>query len=537
MPISNKQKAILAFPYTSYKCLIADGAIRSGKTMFMILSFVRWAMENFNGQRFGICGKTVNSAKKNIIEPYLGVRYDKKRYKIKWNSSDKTMTITCGNHKNIFEVFGGKDDSSYQLIQGRTLAGVLLDEVALMPENFVLQAISRCSVEGSRLWFNCNPESPSHWFYNDWIMQPEAHNALHLHFLLEDNPSLSEEKIAEYKSWYTGVFYQRYILGEWVLAEGLVYEFGEDNITDEHPQGADYYISIDYGTLNAFSAGLWSVTGGKATRIKEYYYSGRDEQKLKTDEDYCDDVQRLADGYKIARIVVDPSAASFIAAIRKRGFAVIKAENDVLDGIRVVSRMLQDGSILIHRSCVNAIREFGLYLWDDRASVDCVIKENDHCLTGDTHVMTENGEKPINELVGTAGKVWSYNVFTGEPELKPYKDCRLTQKQVPIWELKTSSGKTVKGTSDHLILTQNGWLELGRCMFEYIQVIDGKYEKVTSVHAVGYEDVYNMEVEDNHNFAVNSGLIVHNCMDDIRYFAYTIMRYRRNNQRKLSWNP
>ena len=459
MPISDKQKAILAFPYTNYKCIIADGAIRSGKTMFMILSFVRWAMENFNGQRFGICGKTVNSAKKNIIEPYLAVRYDKQRYKIKWNSSDKTMTITCGNKRNIFEVFGGKDDSSYTLIQGRTLAGVLLDEVALMPENFVLQAISRCSVEGSRLWFNCNPESPTHWFYNEWIMQPEVHKALHLHFMLEDNPSLSEEKIAEYKSWYTGVFYQRYILGEWVLAEGLVYDFGEDNITDDQPKGAEYFISIDYGTMNPFSAGLWSVTGAKATRIKEYYYCGRDQQVTKTDEEYCDAVEALADGYKIRKVVVDPSASSFITALRRRGFSILKAENDVIDGIRLVSRFLKNKNIMIHRSCSDSIREFGLYSWDDRANEDTVIKENDHCLTGDTLVMTENGEKPIAELVGTIGKVWSYNTETHKPELKVYKDCRMTQKQAEIYEIVTVDGNVIKCTAEHPILTERGYVK------------------------------------------------------------------------------
>ena len=459
MPISDKQKAILAFPYTSYKCIIADGAIRSGKTMFMIMSFVRWAMENFNGQRFGICGKTVNSAKKNIIEPYLGVRYDKQRYKIKWNSSDKTMTVTCGSRKNIFEVFGGKDDSSYQLIQGRTLAGILLDEVALMPENFVLQAISRCSVEGSRLWFNCNPESPSHWFYNEWIMQPEAHNALHLHFLLEDNPSLSEDKIAEYKSWYTGIFYQRYILGEWVLAEGLVYQFGEENITDEQPRGAEYFISIDYGTLNAFSAGLWSVTGNKAVRIKEYYYSGRSEQVLKTDEEYADDIDQLAEGFNISKVVCDPSAASFITTLRRRGYAVLKANNDVLDGIRCTSTMLKNGNIKIHRSCVNTIREFGLFSWNDKSSVDSVIKENDHCLTGDTLVMTENGNVPIKNLVGKTGNVWSYNIHTQKPELKPFTDCRLTQKQAQIYEIKTTDGGKIRCTAEHPILTQRGYVQ------------------------------------------------------------------------------
>lgn len=380
MPISDKQKTILAFPYTKYSCIIADGAIRSGKTMFMIMSFIRWAMENFNGQRFGICGKTVNSAKKNIIEPYLGVMYDKDRYRIRWNSSDKTLTIRWGTKCNVFEVFGGKDDSSYQLIQGRTLAGVLLDEVALMPQNFVLQAISRCSVTGSRLWFNCNPESPSHWFYNEWILQPEVHNALHLHFQLEDNPSLSAEKIAEYKTWYSGVFYQRYILGEWVCAEGLVYEFGEENITDEQTAGAEYFISVDYGTLNAFSAGLWSVTGDKATRIKEYYYSGRTEQALKTDEEYCDEIDSLAKGYRISKVVCDPSAASFITALRRRNYAVLKADNDVLDGIRYTSRLLKNGNIKIHRSCTDFIREIKLYSWDNKANEDRVIKENDHSM-------------------------------------------------------------------------------------------------------------------------------------------------------------
>jgi PBSX family phage terminase large subunit len=159
-----------------------------------------------------------------------------------------------------------------------------------------------------------------------------------------------------------------------------VYEFGEDNITDEQPQGAEYYISIDYGTLNPFSAGLWSVTGAKATRIKEYYYSGRETQHQKTDEEYCDAVEELAKGYKIARVIVDPSAASFITALSKRGFAVIKANNDVLDGIRIVSRMLKNGNIMIHRSCTNCIREFGLYSWDDRSSVDNVLKENDHSM-------------------------------------------------------------------------------------------------------------------------------------------------------------
>ena len=380
MPISNKQKQIMAFPFTKYDALICDGAIRSGKTVFMTLSFVDDAMRRFNGQRFGICGKTVDSAVKNIIMPYLGLSYAKKKYRIQWRRSDKLLVVSQGNKQNMFEVFGGKDESSFMLIQGRTLAGVLLDEVALMPKSFVEQAMARCSVSGSKLWFNCNPDSPQHWFYREWIQNANERNALHLHFLLEDNPSLSESIINRYKTLYAGVFYQRYILGLWVLAEGLVYEFLEDYITDQQPRGAEYYISIDYGTLNPFSAGLWSVTGSKAVRIKEYYYDGRSKKKQLTDEEYCNEIEKLSEGFAITKVIVDPSAASFITALKRRGFRVQQADNSVLDGIRRTSVFLKKGNIKIHRSCVDSIREFGLYRWDEKKTTDTVVKDNDHAM-------------------------------------------------------------------------------------------------------------------------------------------------------------
>ena len=380
MPISSKQRQILAFPFTKYDVLIADGAIRSGKTVFMMLAFVDDAMRRYNNQRFGICGKTVDSTVKNIIMPYLGLTYAQDKYRLQWRRTDKLLVVSDGEHTNVFEVFGGKDESSFMLIQGRTLAGVLLDEVALQPRSFVEQALARCSVAGSKLWFNCNPASPQHWFYTEWIQHAKERNALHLHFQLEDNPSLDEAIIQRYKSLYTGVFYQRYILGEWVLAEGLVYDFGEENITDEQPAGTEYYISVDYGTLNPFSAGLWSVTGGKAVRIKEYYYDGRKTQKQLTDEEYCDAIEKLAEGYDIKRVIIDPSAASFIAALRKRKFHTQQANNDVNDGIRRTAVYLRDGNIKIHRSCVNSIREFGLYRWDEKSTDDRVIKENDHAM-------------------------------------------------------------------------------------------------------------------------------------------------------------
>ena len=370
----------MAFPFTSYDALICDGAIRSGKTVFMMLSFVDDAMRRYNNQRFGICGKTVDSTVKNIIMPYLSLVYAKEKYNIQWKRTDKTLVVSRGNITNTFEIFGGKDESSFALIQGRTLAGVLIDEVALIPRSFVEQACARCSVDGSKLWFNCNPASPQHWFYTEWVCKVKEHNALRIHFLLEDNPSLSEQIINRYKSWYTGVFYNRYILGEWCVAEGLVYDFGEPNITDEIPKNGEYYVSIDYGTQNPFSAGLWCVLGDKAVRIAEYYYNGRKKGVQKTDEEYADEVEKLIGDKKILQIIVDPSASSFIACLRKRGLTVRKAKNDVIDGIRQVAVCLQSGNVKIHRSCVDSIAEFGLYRWDEKATSDTVIKENDHAM-------------------------------------------------------------------------------------------------------------------------------------------------------------
>lgn len=381
MPLSDKQRQILAFPFTGYDAIICDGAIRSGKTTMMTTAFIDDAMRRFDGKTFGICGKTVDSTVKNIVKPYLAMDYAQEKYRLKYRRSEKLLIISNGERENAFEVFGGKDEASYTLIQGRTLAGVLLDEVALQPRSFVEQALARCSVEDSRFWFNCNPDSPRHWFYLEWICRAAERNALHLHFELEDNPALSEKMLARYKSMYSGVFYQRYIQGLWVVAEGLVYsEFGEPNITDEERKYAEYYISVDYGTLNPFSAGVYGVTGSRAVRIEEWYYNGRESRRQLTDEDYCDEIEKLCKRYSVRQIVVDPSAASFIAALRRRRLPVRKADNSVMDGLRRTAAFLQGGQLLIHRRCVNAIREFGLYRWNEKSTEDVVIKDNDHAM-------------------------------------------------------------------------------------------------------------------------------------------------------------
>ena len=380
--ISPKQKKILAFPYSNYDALICDGAVRSGKTSIMMWAFVRWAMERFSGQRFGICGKTVDSASKNIVVPFISMSLAKERYTMRWRRSDKILEVSRGAVKNYFEVFGGKDESSFTLIQGRTLAGVLLDEVVLMPQSFVEQSLTRCSVDGAKYWFSCNPGSPQHWFYLDWIKRHKERNALYLHFEMTDNPGLSEKTLQRYQGVFSGVFYDRYVRGLWVLAEGLIYDkFGEGNVVDETPEKGEYYISCDYGTLNPFSAGLWCWDGKTATRMREYYYSGRENRSNKTDEEYYTELEKLAGDLSIKSVIVDPSAASFIEVIRRHGrFKVKKAVNDVIPGILTTARMLQDGTVKIHRCCKDAIREFGLYRWDEKKPEDTPVKENDHAM-------------------------------------------------------------------------------------------------------------------------------------------------------------
>ena len=389
MALGEKQLQILQFRFSDYSYLICDGAVRSGKTSLMMVGFVDDAMARFNGRRFGICGKTVDSATKNIVQPYMAMQYAQRSYSFKWSRTDKTMTVSKGSVTNVFEVFGGKDESSYALIQGRTLAGCLIDEVVLQPRSFVDQAMIRCSVTGAKVWFSCNPAAPSHWFYTDWILKADKGeiNAKHIHFVLRDNPGLSDETIQRYEQSFTGVFYQRYVLGEWVAAEGLVYPFfsaGQDTYLfhgDASHIDGQFYVSIDYGTHNPCSMGLWVIHDGKALRIKESFFDSRAERVQRTDEEHYAELERLTKGYYIQAVVVDPSAASFIETIRRHGkYLVIPADNDVLNGIRCVASLIQAGLVTIHESCTASRREFGLYSWDDKAKEDRVVKENDHAM-------------------------------------------------------------------------------------------------------------------------------------------------------------
>lgn len=390
--ISSKQLRILIFPYSTYDCLICDGATRSGKTSIMMVAFVDWAMQQFSGQRFGICGKTVDSATKNIIIPYISMKRTKSRYQITWRRSEKVFEATRGATTNYFEVFGGKDESSFALIQGRTLAGVFLDEVALMPRSFVEQALTRCSVNGAKLWFNCNPESPRHWFYKEWIERHNERNALYLHFDMEDNPELSKKTINDYKNRFSGMFYERYILGKWVVAEGLIYPMYNNTVQTENRDYSKYYISMDYGILNPTAMILWGLHDGTWYAVREYYHSGKETQEQKTDEQYYSEMEKLAGDLPITRVIIDPSAASFITLVeQKKKFKVLDADNAVIEGIQHVAQCLSERKILFNDCCKRTIQEFGLYRWDEKAKEDKPIKDSDHAMDATRYFVQTTG--------------------------------------------------------------------------------------------------------------------------------------------------
>lgn len=405
---SKKQLQLLTWwtdnsPYFASDGIICDGAVRSGKTIVMGLSFIVWSMQNYENYNFAICGKTVGSLRRNVITPLKGILINR-GYKVIDRKTENMLVVSKGKRRNSYYLFGGRDERSQDLIQGITLAGILFDEVALMPRSFVEQGMARCSVDGSKYWFNCNPDGPNHWFYVEHVLKCQEHNYLHLHFNIEDNPSLTDRIINRYKSMFKGIFYRRFILGEWAFADGIVYDCFDPGkhtysvetrnealpwqIREHDPITGRPYIGCDYGTYNpmCFLKGYkYKKQGDNIPYFyidQEYYYDGRNSMRQKSDSEYVDDIEAFIGQDRPKAIIVDPSAASFITALRKRSIPVLKAKNDVPDGISMVYTLMAMGHILINKSkCPKLIQELGLYIWDEKKQAkgkEEVVKTNDH---------------------------------------------------------------------------------------------------------------------------------------------------------------
>lgn len=384
-------------PTSGCEGVIAEGAIRSGKTWAMLTGFLLWSQGRFSGSSFIMAGASIETLKRNVVRP-MGNILRLLGWSWKFNRSENRIEIGT----NTYYLFGASTEKSQDVLQGLTAAGCYADEVALFPQSFVDQMIGRCSEDGSKLWFNCNPSYPTHFFKTEYIDRADELNLLVLHFEMQDNPTLSPEIVRRYERMYRGVFYDRYIRGLWTLAEGLIYPDFKDALESRYAGSAvKYAVSCDYGTQNAFAALLWAYDSKVWHVVDEYRYSGRDTGHQKTDADYVADMGDFVGGLsKPPLFIVDPSATSFITAMRQAGFKTKKGRNDVADGIRETGVCLGNGTVRISDACAGLIGELGGYCWDAKADGDRPVKVEDHsCDALRYGVATLRMYKPAKEQV------------------------------------------------------------------------------------------------------------------------------------------
>lgn len=386
-PFSKKQRKVLNWwcrssPVRDYNGIIADGAIRSGKSVAMSLGFVIWAMSEFSACNFAMCGKTIGSFRRNVLF-WLKLMLRSRGYSVSEQRTENLVIVRRGNTENYFYVFGGKDERSQDLIQGITLAGVFFDEVALMPESFVNQATGRCSVDGSKFWFNCNPGSPSHWFKTGWIDNRKDKRLLYLHFTMDDNLSLTEAVRERYRGMYTGVFFKRYILGEWKSADGVIYrQFADDPerfILDEAPE--DIFIGtmgLDFGGNGSAHAGcLVGITRGyRSIVILDEYYRKEIITPGEVMDDVCSFVQRSQGQCRAPSIWCDSAETVLIKGIRTEVFArriPVEVRNarkgEIIDRIRLCDMLMSQGRFFVLRRCRHTIAALSEAVWDSKSPV------------------------------------------------------------------------------------------------------------------------------------------------------------------------
>ncbi len=384
-PFSQKQRKVLNWwcrssPVRGYNGIIADGAIRSGKSVAMSLSFVVWAMSEFSACNFAMCGKTIGSFRRNVLF-WLKLMMRSRGYSVTEQRTENLVIVRRGSVENYFYVFGGKDERSQDLIQGITLAGVFFDEVALMPESFVNQATGRCSVDGSKFWFNCNPGSPAHWFKTGWIDKRQDKRLLYLHFTMDDNLSLSEAVKERYRGMYTGVFFKRYILGEWKSADGVIYrQFADDPerfILDDVP--ADIFIGtmgLDFGGNGSAHAGcLVGITRGyRSIVVLDEYYRKEIITPGEVMDDVCGFVQRSQAQCRAPSIWCDSAETVLIKGIRTEVFArriPVEVRNarkgEIIDRIRLCDMLMSQGRFFVLRRCQHTIAALSEAVWDSKS--------------------------------------------------------------------------------------------------------------------------------------------------------------------------
>ena len=380
--LSCRQKKVLCWwhknsRYKDYNGIIADGAIRSGKTVSMAFSFVVWAMSSYDRNNFALCGKTIASLRRNVLGT-LKNQLRARGYTATERRADNLLVVAKGNVANSFYIFGGKDESSQDLIQGITLAGVLFDEVALMPESFVNQATARCSVEGAKFWFNCNPGSVTHWFYKEWVLKCKRRKLLYLHFTMEDNLTLSEEIKERYRSQYSGVFYKRYILGMWCVAEGLIYlQFAENEQrfmipASDVPKLSYIEIGADVGGNKSNHA--YVASGYTADRNVQYVLKALSYKASGvTVTQYRERLMAFADSVReqygfVDTIWVDNAEAAIVNELDAHSDYNIRGciKEEILDRIRCTDALMSQNRFkIVENECDDLCDGLRTAVWDD----------------------------------------------------------------------------------------------------------------------------------------------------------------------------
>ena len=377
---------------------IAHGAVRSSKT---ISGTVRWLDYIISGPPgdLAMLGRTIATLQRNVINDLLDI-VGPKNYK--WlNRQQGELRIL---DRRIY-CFGANNEDAESKIRGATFAGALCDEVNLYPKSVFNQLMARLSVEGAKCFCNCNPDSPYHWFYTDYIQNEAIIDKKVWKFLMSDNLSLSKEYVEALCQMYTGVWYERMILGNWVAAEGRIYDMFEPSVhmidtlsyianSGVHSNAIQWLVGCDYGTSTVMSWGLYAkLPNGVFLKVKEFYYDAQKTKVQKTDGEFLEMFNHWLNGMRPWAVYCDPSAASWKVLLMRNGYRVQNADNDVINGIRHVSTMLQGGKYFIDKSCKNTEMEYNSYVWNpdaQRTGVDKPIKEHDHTCDTDRYVLYTN---------------------------------------------------------------------------------------------------------------------------------------------------
>lgn len=567
-PLSPKQNR--SFHESNAKINIWEGAVRSGKTY---VSMVRWIYELMTGPDGSYCmiARTYDTFRRNL----LTLMTDILGTEAKWYAGKREMDIFG---KQVF-IVGADDERSESKIRGATFQGAYVDEGTLIPESVFRMLISRCAMKGARIFITTNPDTPYHWLKTDFL--DNNPDALSWQFNFEDNPQLTHEEKEYLKRQYKGIWYKRFIEGCWVQAEGAIYDFFDVNVHTmdfcSHP-AEQYIVGVDYGTTNPCSFVLIGINKSRFPNCwveAEYYWDSKIKQRQKTDSEYADDFKKFIANKPIKAIYVDPSAASFKLELSKQGVQnLFDAENEVLDGIRLVSNFMSNGTIKITKACPNLIREIQGYVWDSRSvrlGEDKPLKSHDHCITGDSKVFVNDKYQQIKDIP-SHGIILSYDAFDQSFKELHYVDAKKTQTNAEIFEIELEDGSTIKATKNHKFLTINGWKELqhlmlsdtiitcninssmiknstktseqnigsqqnvlrDECMLSFLDLAHAQPIgiKIKSIRYAGIEDVYCLNVPSTHCFIAN-GIVVHNCLDAFRYALYS--HFWNKHDHKIDW--